>query len=166
MKKYMYLLLCMFAAVCLTDDVTAQGSNRGNEVMNLLRNEAVKSELELVDDQVQEIESIMEEMWAEMREKMGKMREFRDLTPEERREKYAEVREDMDERKKKYQEQVYGVLLPQQMTRLKQLSIQSRARRTGEGALGVLQNSELLTELGIDEAVSYTHLTLPTTPYV
>lgn len=153
MKKYMYLSLCMIAAISFADNADAQGlgSNRGNEVMNLLRNEAVKSELELVDDQVQEIETIMEEMWAEMRERMGKMREFRDLTPEERREKYAEVREEMNERRKKYQEQVNDVLLPAQAARLKQLSVQSRARRTGDGALGVLQNSELLTELGIDE---------------
>ena len=151
MKKYFYLSLCTVAAICFADFATAQGPGRGNEVMNLLRNEAVKSELELVDDQVQEIESIMEEMWAEMRDKMGKMREFRDLSPEDRREKYSEVREEMDERRQKYQEQVNGVLLPEQLSRLKQLSLQSRARRSGDGALGVLQNSELLTELGIDK---------------
>ena len=159
MKKYIF---CTIAIACLAifsssfaaaQPGTQGGGNgrRSNDMMNLLRNESVKKELELVDDQVQEIDTIMQEMWAEMRERMGTFRDMRDLPPEERKERYAKIREEMDERRGKFQEEINKVLLPNQLSRLKQINVQSRARRYGEGAIGVLKNKELLEELGIDE---------------
>ena len=159
MKKYTFCSVLMACcSVCFVDVASAQGlqqsaggGGRGNDLMNLLRNEMVQKELDLVDEQVEEIESVMEEMWSEMRERMGKMRDIRDLTPEERRDRYADIRKEMDDRRSKYQEEIDEVLLPNQLERLKQIGVQSRARRYGDGSIGVLQNKEFLAELGIDE---------------
>lgn len=159
MKKYLFgSLFFACLAMCFADVASAQpglerpGSRgRANDLMGLLRNESVKAELELIDDQKEEIDSIMETMWSEMREKMSQNRDMRDLSPEERRQRYAELREEMDERRQKYMEQISEVLLPNQLARLKQLGIQSSSRRYGTGAIAVLFNKDFLDELGIDE---------------
>ena len=144
-------------ALCLADVASAQpggggrgrgGFGGGNNWLGLLRMDSIQNEIELVDDQQQEIESLQEEMWTEMRENMAGMR---DLEPEERRERFAELREEMEERQVEYQEKIEKVLLPMQLKRLKELHLQSQSRRNGDGAMGVLQNEDLLEELGISE---------------
>ena len=116
-------------------------------MLGLLRMESIQGEIELVDDQREEIEALQEEMWTEMRERMSSVR---DLEPEERRERFAELRIEMEAQREQYQERIEAVLLPQQLKRLKELQVQSGARRSGQGSLGILQNEAILEELGID----------------
>ncbi|MEM9412258.1 MAG: hypothetical protein AAGA30_14175 [Planctomycetota bacterium] len=158
--RFYFLATLAFCAcsLCFGDFADAQrggfggrgfgGRGGGNNWMGLLRMESIQNEIELVDDQMEEIEGLQEEMWQEMQESM---RGMRDLAPEERREQFAELREQMEVRQKDYQKQIEDVLLPMQVKRLKELHIQSQARRSGNGAVGVLQNENMLEELGIDD---------------
>lgn len=152
-SHYLPLMLATFA-IGFADIASAQpggqrGARRGDDMMSLLRNESVQTEIDLVDDQMQEIETMQEQMWAEIREEMAAAR---DLEPEERRARFMELREEMAEKRRDYDEKVESVLLPHQLKRLKELQVQSRARRYGNnGSIGILQDEEILEELGIDE---------------
>lgn len=151
--KIITILMCVFTLV-LSQFACAQGRglDRGaaNSWLGLLRMPNVQTEIELVDDQKQQIEDLQTDMYKEMREQMSEMRS-QDLEPSERRERYAELREKMEERQDEYRQKIEDILLPMQVKRLKELYVQSRARRNGEGALAVLKNSEILEDLGIDE---------------
>lgn len=118
--------------------------------LGLLRNESVMEEIELVDDQREEIEQIQDEMRQEMRDRMMEMRDS-DMSPEQRRESFMALREEMEERQQGFQAQIEKVLLPGQLKRLKQLEVQSSARRSGRGMMGALTNDSMLEELGVDE---------------
>ncbi len=165
MKSY-FLSTMMVAGftLCMADFTSAQpggpgglgsaggfggggGEGRGQDMLGLLRMESIQGEIELVDDQREEIEALQEELWNEMRERMSSVR---DLEPEERRIRFAELRTEMEAQREQYQERIEAVLLPQQLKRLKELQVQSATRRSGQGSLGILQNEAILEELGID----------------
>ena len=142
--------VCVFS-MCFADVATAQGGRGFNTgYLGLLRNESVWKEIELVDDQRDELNTLREELEQEMRDRFMEMRES-GMSREELREQYSEIREEMQERTVEMQEQVEEVLLPAQIKRLKELEIQNTARRRGGGSMGALQSEDLLEELGIDE---------------
>ena len=155
MKKFSIAIMAVCAlSLCITEIASAQGRRgggfgRGGTAgwLGLLRMESVQNEIELVDDQLEEIESLQEEMWESMQEEMQSMR---DLPPEERRERFAELRSEMEDRQAEYQEKIKNVLLPDQVKRVEELYVQSQFRRYGNGAYGLLHNQNMLDELGID----------------
>lgn len=120
------------------------GGGFGNNPMFLLMNEKVREELEIVDDQMAELETLREDMQNEMREMFDGMR---DASPEERREMMEEIRGEMEEKTKEYEGKLNKVLLPHQQTRLKQLFFQSQSRGRAGGAL--LSSDALKEELDI-----------------
>lgn len=122
------------------------GFGGGDNMIGLLLNPRVQEELELVDDQVAELEGLRESMMERTRDLFSGMR---DMDPEERETKMAEMREKMQEEMKSLEKEVEAVLLPHQMTRLKQISYQSSGQRRGAG--GSLSNERLLDELGVTE---------------
>jgi hypothetical protein len=83
---------------------------------------AIRDELELVDEQIADVEKIRKDL---QQEQSGLYRGMKDLSPQERqqkyREKYAELAEMVEKRVKK-------ALLPEQMDRLNQISLQMRLR--------------------------------------
>ncbi len=157
MRISLFLTIAVCAvSLCMADIASAQRGGGGlggrgttNSWLGLLRMETVQDEIELVPDQMEEIEGLQEEMWGEMQERMADLRE---LEPADRREQFANLRTEMEERQGEYQTKIEGVLLPMQLKRLKELHIQSTARRRGnDGAGATLQNEDLLEELGVDE---------------
>ena len=153
MKSSYFLLATCVCVVLLSEMAIAQGIGRGtaNQWLGLLRQDAVQSEIELVEDQQVQIEELQKEMWQEMRDRMSELRGT-DLDPADRRAKYAELREQMEERQEEYKERIENVLLPMQVKRLKELQIQSQSRRNGDGAVGVLKNDHMMQELGITDS--------------
>ncbi len=147
------MVACAFS-LCVAEIASAQGRGGGGfgrgttGWLGLLRMESVQTEIELVDDQLDEIESLQEEMWESMQQEM---RSLRDLPSEERRERFSDLRTQMQERQEEYQEKIEGVLLPMQVKRIEELHVQSQFRRYGNGAFGLLRNSDMLEQLGIDE---------------
>jgi len=69
---------------------------------------------------------------------------LRDLPEEERRAKFEEMRGKLEATQKEMREQIYGVLMPHQVDRLKEINIQIR----GPGAL---DDAEVAAELKITE---------------
>lgn len=97
---------------------------RGDSPLGLLRSDEVQKELEITDEQKAEITKILEESRGD-RPRIN----FRDLSEEQRREKFAELREQAQKRAAETMTKVEGVLLPPQVKRLKQLGIQARGLR-------------------------------------
>ena len=146
-------------SICFADVASAQPGGRGgfggrgffggnDGWMGLLRNESVMNEIELVDDQKEEIAAIQDELREEMRERMMEMR---DVPREERREMFTEMREEMEERQVEIQKEIEKVLMPMQIKRLKELEVQRAAGRDGGGTMGVLNNADVLEELGVSD---------------
>lgn len=152
MKINLLLVVICIGTLCIADSVSAQdsrGVGRGgaSSWLGLLRMNSIQKEIELVPDQDQQIKQLQKDMWREMQEQM---KDVRGLEPDERREQFALLRERMEERQVEYQQKIESVLLPMQVKRLRELQVQSQARRSGDGAVGVLKNAEILKELGID----------------
>ncbi len=107
-----------------------------NNPMMLLRSEQIQKELEIVEDQLKEIETIGEDM----RESFQGMR---DMSQEERETKMTEINKD-------FQTRVNEILLPHQQKRLKQIGLQM-AGRGRDGAAGSLTEGDLSKELKITD---------------
>lgn len=119
------------------------GGMRGgsSNVMSLLRIEAVQTELEISPAQKEAIEKLSEQGRGE-RPDFGN---FREMSEEERREMFEKMRKQAEERAKEMEAQLEEVLLPQQIERLEQISLQLR----GVQALG---DPKVAGKLGITEA--------------
>jgi hypothetical protein len=122
------------------------GGFGGDGIMTLLQDERIRQELDMVEDQNAELQSLRDELTQGMRELFDGMR---DLSPEERRERFDEIREEMDQKRKDIEEKVNNMLLPHQQKRLQQLIFQSQGRRGG--ALGFAANDNILEKLGVTE---------------
>jgi Spy/CpxP family protein refolding chaperone len=107
------------------------GGGGGGDLM-LLQNDDVRTELGLVDDQVEKIRGIGEKMREEMRSMFSG---FRDLGDDERRAKFEEMRTKMEDRAKEVQKEMDEILLPHQSKRLKQIGRQLRSRQGGSNGI-------------------------------
>jgi len=106
--------------------------------------ESVKKELELVDEQTKKINQIRTDLQKETSEMYKKMR---DLSREERMKRHRELNKELAE---KIESQIKEVLLPEQMDRLKQISLQMRLRNY-YGLGQVLGGDDLSESLDISE---------------
>ncbi|MCG8648596.1 MAG: hypothetical protein MI861_02115 [Pirellulales bacterium] len=98
----------------------------GDAVFGLLRDEAIKAEIELMPDQEEAIEKLAERSREESRGRGFDFETIRQMDEDERREFFAKLQKEREERGKKMREQLEEVLLPQQMERLDQISLQLR----------------------------------------
>jgi len=106
--------------------------------------QSVKDDLELVEEQVQKINQIRTDLQKETSEMYKNMR---DLSREERMEKYRKLNEELAE---KIEKQIKEVLLPEQMERLKQVSLQMKLR-SYYGLGQTLSGGDLVEALDISE---------------
>lgn len=111
----------------------------------LLQSQEVQQEIELVDEQQAELRQIGEEVRDQMRSLFAGMR---DLDPEERRERFESLREDMADITSQVETRIQDVLLPHQYERLKEINLQQQIRQ--QGMAGALSGG-LAEELGISE---------------
>lgn len=114
----------------------------------LLMNPAVVKELELTEEQQAKLREIGQQMRERMREQFSG---FRDLSPEEREARFREMREKMEAQVKEIQEKVNQILLPHQVKRLDQITFQMRARIGGGGLGGLIDDQEMVKQLGLTE---------------
>lgn len=136
-----------------------QGRGGGGK-FGLLRSDAVKKELELLDEQAADIEKLGDELRAQQ---AGDRPDFRNMSDEERRAAFEKLRAERealsdDERAKQDEERraqqrtqqqaadakLAEILLPHQMDRLSQIELQQQGIR----ALGT---EEVAKELGLSE---------------
>lgn len=143
-------LALALAAICVTP-VLAQpgggrgGFGRGGGMTGLLRSDEVQAELEITEEQLADLQAMGEEMRDEMRAKFEGMR---DLPQEERRERFASMRDEMQSMQSEAEERMGDILLPHQVARLKEISLQQQIR--GGGLQGTMRGP-LAEELGITD---------------
>jgi hypothetical protein len=96
--------------------------------VELLRQDAVRKELELLDDQVANLEKLREDIREMMRDAINRLREGRDPDqpgpPPDMRQVFESVQA-------RAQARLNEILLPHQMKRLQQLALQARLRGGG-----------------------------------
>ncbi len=119
------------------------GFGGGNNLLYLAMNEAVQKEIEVVDDQKAEIEKIGEEIRSQRQQ--GERPNFREMSEEEREKYIAQMRERSAKEAKIANAKLKEALLPHQMKRLKEISIQQRGT-------SALSDAEVAEELKITGA--------------
>lgn len=129
--------------ILMHSDALAQrsgGGRFGMSPIDLLSREDVRKELELVDDQLDKIETLAEDRRVQLR---AMFTELQGLNREQRMKKMRELfeksREEVDKR-------VDQILLPHQAKRLKQISFQTRLRG---GSTRALAGDHVAAELDI-----------------
>ena len=161
MKANVSLFACLLLSslfVLHADTTWAQGPGGGgfigrggggfgfNGGADLLRNDQVRKELELVDDQVQKLEKLGEEFRNQMREMFSGLR---DLDESERRAKFEEIRGKMQTEGEAMQAKIDEILLPHQRDRLNQIRLQMQLRRSGTS--GALSSDRVADALGLSD---------------
>ena len=116
-----------------------------------LQDEAVRTELDLVDEQVTKLQEIGTKIREDVQASFQGIDfgSFRDLSEDERNARMAEIREKADKITAEGQKEIDAVLLPHQRERLKQLQVQSQMRF---GADRALSSDPLAKDLGITDA--------------
>lgn len=132
------------------------GGPGGGAEFGLLMNPQVRQDLEIPDAQFEEIQEVMNSVRDKMREVFQGMGNFRDMSEDER----AEFRDTMQAKMAEVQEEVKKdmeeVLLPHQLTRLKQIALQQQVARGGgpgggTGAANALSSQAVIDALGLTE---------------
>jgi len=113
----------------------------GGGLLGLVMRDEVQQEIQLVDEQRDKVMKVAEESREEMR---GMFEEMRDLSDEERRERFGEIRTKMEEMNANVETQLKKALLPHQLQRLKQIDLQVRMQQRGEGGLSSRTVAEAL----------------------
>jgi Spy/CpxP family protein refolding chaperone len=110
----------------------------------LLSDANVKKDLQITDDQVKRLEEFQTKSRDEMRQAFQGLR---DLTAEQRTAKFQELQKKTAEMTAAAEKEI---LLPKQIERLKQISLQARLNRGSTST--ALASDELASELGITDA--------------
>lgn len=121
------------------------GGGFGLGKLDLLKIKDVQKNLELTDEQKATIEKFADEMHTQMQ---AELKGIRDLSPEERRAKYTEMRSKLDEREKEVQKKLDEVLKTPQRDRLGQIELQAQMK---SGRLEVFSKKEVAEGLGLTD---------------
>ena len=140
MKRILTFAVAVVAMFAVSETF-AQGRGGppgGGGGFEILRDESVRKELEIVDEQWEAIQKVGEDIRDKAREMFSGLR---DLSQEERTKAFETMREKFGEIRKEAEESIKKELLPHQFSRLEQLVNQSRFSRGGtvralEGDLG------------------------------
>ena len=147
-KALIPTLTVLLAFAMCASDAMAQGPGRGgrggpqrggraggaDNPQRLLRSEAVQKELEMTDEQIELIKELGEGRGRGQGVDREALRaEMEGLSDEERAAKIKEMR---DSRSKEQKEKLNEILLPHQMDRLSQLSVQASAQNGARSLLG------------------------------
>jgi Spy/CpxP family protein refolding chaperone len=108
----------------------------GGGIVGLVARDEVQQELQLVDEQKDKVRSITDEVRNKLRAHMREMfTQMRDLSDEERRAKFGEIRTKLEAVNADTEKELEKVLLPHQMERLKQIDLQTKIQQRGSSAL-------------------------------
>jgi Spy/CpxP family protein refolding chaperone len=113
----------------------------GGGLLGLLRVDAVRKEIETVPDQDAQIQKLVEELRPP---RPDFPENFREMTEEERRPYVEKMQAERAKRAKQEREKLTEILLPPQMDRLLEISVQQQG-------LGALRDPEIAAKLNITE---------------
>lgn len=125
------------------------GGLMGNSPLSIINDANVVAELELVDDQVEQLSELQDEMRNVFRDSFSGMRDrFREKDVD-REALMEEIREKIQTEMDGVSEGLNEILLPHQVTRLKELSLQAEVKRGG--TQGLLSNPKVKEQLGLTD---------------
>lgn len=126
------------------------GMMGGGGVSGLLRNEQVQNEVKLTEDQKSQLAKMAEEQRAEMRERFaGRGPGDREEQSEaDRQAQREEMMKEFQERAKKMEEKIRGILEPEQFKRLKQIELQQQLQDQGPAAFA---RPDIIQALGLTD---------------
>jgi len=108
----------------------------GGGLIGLVARDEVQQELQLVDEQKDKVHGITDALQNKVREQMRDVfSQMRDLSDDERRAKFGEIRTKMEGLSADSEKQLEKVLLPHQLDRLKQIDLQTKMKYRGSSAL-------------------------------
>jgi Spy/CpxP family protein refolding chaperone len=108
----------------------------GGGLVGLVARDEVQQELQLVDEQKDKVRSITDGVRTKLRDQLRDVfTQMRDLSDEERRAKFGEIRTKIEAVNADTEKELEKVLLPHQLERLKQIDLQSKIQTRGASAL-------------------------------
>lgn len=124
------------------------GFSFGSDPFSLLSNQNVQSELNLVDEQVEQLKDVQKRFQDRMREVTSEMRGEggRFKFDESMIQKLKDVSAEIQEQKRA---EIEGLLLPDQIQRLKEVALQTKMKRAG--TVNALGSEEVAEALGLTE---------------
>ena len=134
------LVLMTSSAVALAQG----GSFQGRYSLGWLRSPHVQKELEIADYQMEQIDKLQAKLQADVQELYA---DIRKSPREEQQEQYRHVQDKIKEIYRDGESQLKEILIPQQIQRLEQVSVQMRMR--GSVAYGL--RGELAEKLGLSD---------------
>jgi len=157
-KRFLVAVICAAVLSIASSSVFAQGGRPpfgggfggpggdAGAIFGLMQDENVRKDAEITEEQLTKIREIGRKMFEGGREQFQGLR---DLSEEEREKKMTEIRENMAKRATELQKEVNDVLLPHQVARLKQITLQSRLRRGNTS--DAIASDAVAKELGITD---------------
>lgn len=161
-KRYVGMALVVVLAVCVTAAQAAEqggrggrggrgggfggpfggfgGGPRGGGLLMLLAVEEVQKECEVIDDQLTDIRGIGERLRTQRGP--GERPNFREMSEAEREKFMQQMQQQRQERAKKEREELAKILLPNQLERLEEISLQTQG-------IGALNNPDVAAKLNI-----------------
>jgi len=118
------------------------GGFGGGGIVGLLGIEQVQKEIELLDEQKADIQKLQESLRGERGQ--FNREEFQNLSEDERRARFETLRAEGEKLAKEAQAKLAEILLPHQLERVKQISVQMLGARA-------LLNDEVVATLGISD---------------
>jgi Spy/CpxP family protein refolding chaperone len=118
----------------------------GGGMLGLVMREEVQQELQLVDEQRDQVMDAADTARDQLREEMRDLdNQSRDLSEEERRQRFDEIRGRAEAMNADLEGKLKKVLLPHQFERLKQIDVQVRVQQRGASALSSGDLAEALS---------------------
>jgi len=127
-------------------DVSTGFSMGAPDVFSLAQNGDVQKEIELVDDQLEQLKKINSDFSKRIQEKMAEMKDDKGNFDIAKARSLSAMMKELNEEK---QAKMQDVFLPHQFERLRQISLQTQMRRSGE--TNMLANKEVVEALGLSD---------------
>ena len=147
--------IAFFLILTFTVTLRAQEVPFESLALPALHDKRVQNELDLSKPQQTELAKIFESVQKYRKEYTAEYRELMNsgLPPEEAAKKQKEFRENIETRKGEYQKEAFDVLLPHQIKRLRQLTVQAMMPQIAkqQNAKSGLLTKEMMAYLEIDE---------------
>lgn len=135
-----------FGDMVFSTDVAGTFHGGAPDVFSLAQNRSVQKEIELVDDQLEQLKEINADFSKRMKEHMKSLQDDKGNFDISRAKELSESIKKINEEK---QARMRDVFLPHQFERLRQISLQTQMKRSGE--TNMLANKEVVEALGLTD---------------
>ncbi len=131
-------------AFFMSSDLAFSPAGFGSDPYSMLSNKQVQDELNLVGEQLEQYKAMQDDYQSRIKERMGDLKRG-NFDPA----KAGSLKETIQTLEMEKQAAMEGLLLPQQLNRLKQISLQQRIKNGG--ANNTLRDKEVMEKVGLTD---------------